>query len=275
MAAARLASVQRHLQDQSRPRVAIVTGGAQGIGRAIALRLADDGLDVAVADLPAQAALIDGVVAEIHGKGRRALALHADVTIAADVDNLVQRTVTELGGLDVMIANAGAGAITPLLDVTVEELDRMHNVNVKSTLLCYQAAAKVMIAQGRGGRIIGASSIAGKKGFRFWSTYNASKFAVRGLTQSAAAELGRYKITVNAYAPSLIETAMLDDLGASMSAVLHVERDKVIKGILQESAIRRVGKPEDVANLVSFLAAENCGHITGQTISVDGGHNFD
>ncbi|KAH9943614.1 hypothetical protein B0H21DRAFT_748720 [Amylocystis lapponica] len=189
-------------------RIAIVTGAAQGIGRQIALRLADDGLDVAVSDLPSQASLLEAVAVDIRQKGRRSLAIFADVSVEKDVHTMVEQAVAELGGLDVMVANAGIATLAPILEITMEEFDRVFAINVKGTLLCYQAAAKVMIGQGRGGRLIGASSVAGKKGIAYYGSYSTSKFAVRALTQTAASEFGRHNITVNAYAPGLIETEL-------------------------------------------------------------------
>jgi len=139
----------------STTRVALVTGAARGIGRAIALRLADDGFDVAVNDLPNTPELSE-VLEGIQSKGRRSLAVPADVSLESEVVRMIQDVVQELGSLDVMIANAGMMLCRPLLDTTVEEFDRLMAVNVRSVMLCYKYAAKQMIAQGHGGRIIGA-----------------------------------------------------------------------------------------------------------------------
>ncbi|KAN0125873.1 NAD(P)-binding protein [Russula decolorans] len=186
-------------------KVALVTGAARGIGRAIALRLAEDGLDVAVNDLPNTPEL-DDVVREIENKGRRSLAVPADVSLDEDVEKIIQQVVQKLGSLDVMVANAGMMVYQPFLDSTVEDFDRLMAVNARSTFLCYKHAARQMIAQGHGGRIIGAKDFPTGSGIA--SAYCASKFAIRGLTHAAASDFGKYGITVNAYAPGMINTRM-------------------------------------------------------------------
>ncbi|KAF8483547.1 hypothetical protein DFH94DRAFT_626191 [Russula ochroleuca] len=189
-------------------RVALVTGAARGIGRAVALRLAEDGLDVAVNDLPDTPGL-DDVVRAIESKGRRSIAVPADVSLEAEVVRIIQQVVQKLGSLDVMVANAAIMKYQSFLDTTVDSFDRVMTVNARSTMLCYKHAANQMIAQGRGGRIIGACSAAGKKvGAGIAAAYCASKFAIRGLTQAAAHEFGKHNITVNAYAPGMTDTQM-------------------------------------------------------------------
>ena len=176
-------------------RVALVTGAGRGIGRAIALRLAADGADVAVNDIDAGAA--SAVAKEVGAAGRRSLAATADVTDRAAVFEMVARTVDILGRLDVMVANAGIAQVKLLIEVTEEDLDRMFRVNVYGVLFCLQAAAEHMAKQG-GGKIINGASIAGHQGAAYMGHYSASKFAVVGLTQAAARELGAQGITVNA-----------------------------------------------------------------------------
>ena len=154
--------------------VALVTGGARGIGRGIAVRLASDGHHVAVADLPSTRAETDEVAAEVGG-----LALDADVSDAGQVDAMIAATVERFGRLDIMVANAGIAQVAPLLEVTPEDFDRLMAVNLRGVFLCYTAAARQMIAQGGGGKIIGAASIAAHKGFSMLGHYSASKFAVR------------------------------------------------------------------------------------------------
>ncbi|PPQ78011.1 hypothetical protein CVT25_015567 [Psilocybe cyanescens] len=245
-------------------RVAIVTGAAQGIGKAISLRLAEDGLDVVVNDIPSKSAELESVKAEIQAKGRKSVAVVGDISSEADVIALVEKTVSELGGLDVMVANAGILFPTPLIDLPLSEWDRIFSINARGTFLCYRHAAKQMIKQGRGGRIIGAASSAAKQGLANLGHYSASKFAVRGLTQSAALEWGAHKITVNSYAP-------IDNFVASVGA----PRDAFYSGQSQLSAVGYHGQPEYIADLVSFLASKGSHHITGQTINIDGGKFFD
>ena len=181
--------------------VALVTGGARGIGRGIAIRLAADGHEVAVADLPSMRAETDATAAEIGG-----LALDVDVSDAGQVDAMIAACVAEYGRLDIMVANAGIAQVAPLLEVSPEQFDTLMAVNLRGVFLCYTAAARQMIAQGDGGKIIGAASIAAHKGFGLLGHYSASKFAVRGLTQAAAQEWAEHGITVNAYCPGIVGT---------------------------------------------------------------------
>ncbi|KAK0193188.1 hypothetical protein F5146DRAFT_1029497 [Armillaria mellea] len=192
--------------------VAVVTGAAQGIGKAIALRLADDGFDVAVNDIPLDGKItkLQEVQAEIIQKGRRCGVFTGDISKEEDVKRMVEGVVSTLGGLDVMVANAGVCPTASVLDYTVEQWDRAFAINARGTFLCYQYAAKQMIKQGRGGRIIGSSSSAGKQGVRMMSLYSSTKSAIRGLTQGAALDLGKFGITVNAYAPGAVDTEMSD-----------------------------------------------------------------
>ncbi|KAI0715706.1 hypothetical protein C8Q72DRAFT_878592 [Fomitopsis betulina] len=227
----------------TRLRVAIVTGAAQGIGRSIALRLAQDGLCVAVNDIPAKSANIDEVVGEIKAVGALAVSAPADVTDEDAVQKMVESVVDKLGALDVMVANAGIGSHGLLLTASTQEWDRVINVNLRGVMLCYKYAAKQMVKQGRGGRIIGRRA------------YAASKFAIRGLTQSLAAELARHDITVNVYAPGAIQTHK----GTSNFDMSEIP----------------VAEPGVIASLVSYIAKPEAYFITGQTISANGGVHFD
>ncbi|KAF7377434.1 NAD-binding protein [Mycena sanguinolenta] len=260
--------------------IALVTGAAQGIGRSVALRLAEDGFDVAINDIPDKSAELDTLVEEIQQKQRKSSKHLADVSQEESVKEMVAEVVKAHGGLDVMVANAGiAGPYrTPLVECTpplhqsisAEQWDKVMAVNARGTFLCYKHAGLQMIAQGRGGRIIGASSYAGKKAIALQSVYSASKFAVRGLTQAAALEFGPHGITVNAVAPGAIVTPMLT--GAAKTA----EQTEMLLDRLKNAApLNKLGTPEDIANLVSFLASKESQFITGQTISINGGIYFD
>ncbi|KAJ7486784.1 hypothetical protein FB451DRAFT_773364 [Mycena latifolia] len=197
--------------------IALVTGAAQGIGRAVALRLADDGFDVAINDIASNSEKLELLVDEIQKKGQESSTCIADVSQEDQVKAMVELVVERHGGLDVMVANAGVlGRYgLPLIEVTTEEWDRVMNTNARGTFLCYKYAGIQMIKQGRGGRIIGASSRAGKQGQATQGPYSASKFAVRGLTQAAAQEFGSHGIRVNAYAPGPIDTPMSTCLKSS------------------------------------------------------------
>ncbi|KAF9820717.1 hypothetical protein IEO21_01160 [Rhodonia placenta] len=190
------------------PRIAVVTGAAQGIGRVIALRLADEGLDVAVNDVASKTDELQELVSQIQARGGRSLAVPADVSVEGDVEVMITKVVQEFGRLDVMVANAGLAFYKTLIELPIEDFDKIVAVNIRGVMLCYKHAAIQMIQQGKGGRIVGASSVAGKQAVPMMSAYCATKFAIRGLTQSAALELSKYGITVNCYAPGLIKTTL-------------------------------------------------------------------
>ncbi|KAJ6551121.1 acetoin reductase family protein [Mycena capillaripes] len=252
--------------------IAFITGAAQGIGRGIALRLADDGFDVALNDISDNSANLDALVDEIKQKGRQCSKHIGDVSQEEDVESMVEEVVKQHGGLDVMVANAGvAGPYrTPLTELSAEQWDRVMNINARGTFLCYKYAGIQMVNQGRGGRIIGASSFAGKKGFPLQGVYSASKFAIRGLTQAAAMEFGPHGITVNAYAPGAIDTPMLTGgtTGAEQAAAL-------LTRFKEMAPLNMVGTPGDIASLVSFLVSKDAAFITGQSMSINGGIFFD
>jgi len=179
------------------------------------------------------------------------------VSIEADVQKMVEDVVQHLGGLDVMVANAGIYRFSPLVDTTVEDWDFIHGVNGRGVFLCYKHAARQMIKQGRGGRIIGASSMAAKQASHACG-YSSSKHAVTGLTQAAAGELGQYGITVNAYAPGPIETEMLQN-----SAELSGDREAFYNMLTKNCPMGQIGQVEDVASMVSYLASKEAQFITG------------
>jgi meso-butanediol dehydrogenase / (S,S)-butanediol dehydrogenase / diacetyl reductase len=250
-------------------RVALVTGAGRGIGRGIALRLASDGLAVAVNDVNSENAT--AVSKEIEAAGGHSVAVPADVTDRDAVFDMVARTADSLGGLDVMVANAGIAQVKTLLEVTPADLRRIFEVNVFGVVYCMQAAADRFIAQGRGGKIISAASIAGHSGYGYLGHYSATKFAVRALTQAAARELAPHQITVNAYCPGIVGTDMWElideQLGGYLGTAKGEARDRYAQGI----PLGRVQTPEDVANFVSYLASRDSDYMTGQSVMIDGG----
>jgi meso-butanediol dehydrogenase / (S,S)-butanediol dehydrogenase / diacetyl reductase len=255
-------------------RVALVTGAARGIGRGIALRLASDGLDVAVNDLEANGDELEKVAEEIRTAGRRTASGFADVSDPGQVEGMVGRVADELGRLDVMVANAGIAQVKPLLEVTPEDFDGLMSVNLRGVFLCYQAAARQMIRQGGGGKIIGAASIAAHKGFAMLGHYSASKWAVRGLTQAAAQEWAEYGITVNAYCPGIVGTAMWDLIDEKLAEHMGLQKGEALQQYSELIALGRVEEPEDVAAFVSYLASRDSDYMTGQSVMIDGGIIF-
>ncbi|CAE7118313.1 unnamed protein product [Rhizoctonia solani] len=249
-------------------RVAIVTGAAQGIGEAIAYRLSSDGISVARADLPDKQEALEQVVKSIEGNGQKAIAIACDVSKESEVQDMVNKTVDTFGALDIikMVANAGIAGQELILEASDELFDTQININIKGTLYCYRAAAVQMIKQGRGGRIIGASSIVGIQGAATCAGYSISKFGVRSLTQTAALEWGQYNITVNAYAPGYINTALLAAAGGGSNG------ENYLPHLRNSCALQRVGQPEEVAAVVSFLASEGASYFTGQTLGANGGY---
>lgn len=200
------------------------------------------------------------------------MALPADISDEQSVQDMVRSVVEKLGGLDVMVANAGIALHKPFIETLTEEWDRIVAINLRGVMLCYKYAALQMIKQGRGGRIIGASSQAGKTGTTNLSAYSATKFAVRGLTQSAALELAPHDITVNAYAPGFIITELAkhpDDIKFGLRP------GATIKKMFGLPADSPEAEPEVIASIVSYLANPESYFITGQTILVNGGVIFD
>ncbi|KAF8881758.1 hypothetical protein BD779DRAFT_1675272 [Infundibulicybe gibba] len=233
--------------------VAAVTGSARGIGRAIALRLANDGFHVALNDIPSNAGVLESLTQEISRKGRKSMVVVGDMSVEEDVKSL-------------MVANAGICITKPIMETTLDEWERLFAVNSRGIFLCYKHAGEYMINQGRGGRMIAASSIAGKQGTELYGAYSATKFAVRGMTQSFAKALGKHGITVNAYAPGAIDTDMLNANGAVMGDVERFRTE-----LRADTAVGSLGIPADVAGIVSYLASKESRFITVQTEPVDGG----
>jgi meso-butanediol dehydrogenase/(S,S)-butanediol dehydrogenase/diacetyl reductase len=251
----------------------LVTGAAGGIGRAIAERLVADGFGVSVADLSSSADQLEALVASL-GDPDVALGLLVDVTEAASVEAAVAAHVGHFGGLDVMVANAGIAVTAPLLEITAKQWQRTMDVNVKGVLHCYQSAARQMITQGRGGRLIGAASVAAHRGGKWQSAYSASKFAVRGMSQSVAQELAEHQITVNVYSPGVVHTPMWEGIDAEMSRRRGTQLGSEMAGMVAGIPLGRLELPTDVAGVVAFLASPEAAYITGQSIVVDGGMWF-
>ena len=243
----------------SERKTAIVTGGSRGIGRAVCVRLAKDGFDI-VLNYQTSDAQAKETAAECEALGVRVLIVKANIAKSEDCDRLVQEAAAFGGGkVAVLVNNAGITRDNLLARMTDEELDAVIDVNLKGSFYMMRAVSRLML-KARYGRIINMSSIAGVMGNAGQMNYAASKAAVIGMTKSLARELASRKITVNAIAPGMIETAMTD-------AIPEAAKAKLLEGI----PFREMGQPEDVANLVAFLAGDESKYITGQVICVDGG----
>lgn len=236
---------------------ALVTGGGRGIGREIALRLAQAGCDVAVSDIDIETAKT--TAAEIESLGRKSLALKADVSSAADVESMFKTLVETFQTVDVLVNNAGITRDTLILRMKEADWDLVINVNLKSAFLCCREAARGMM-KARSGKIINIASVVGMYGNAGQVNYSASKAGVIGLTLTLSKEFASRGVTVNAVAPGFIRTAMTDKLS---------ETDKA--KITDNIGLNRMGEASDVANAVLFLASSLADYITGQVVVVDGG----
>jgi 2-hydroxycyclohexanecarboxyl-CoA dehydrogenase len=240
--------------------VAIVTGGASGIGRATALRLAAEGAAVVIADLNGQAAA--GLAETISGQGGRALALEVDVTDAPGVRAMTARANRELGRVDILVSNAGWDRAGPFADTDEELWDRLIAINYRGHLAACHAALPYMKERG-GGKIVTVASDAGRVGSSGEVVYSGAKGAVIAFTKGLAREVARHGINVNCVAPGLVDTPLL--------AGIVEGNPKLIDAIVRSIPLRRTGVPEEIAAAICFFASPDAAYITGQTLSVNGG----
>jgi 3-oxoacyl-[acyl-carrier protein] reductase len=238
-------------------KVAIVTGSGRGIGRMIALELAENGADIVVSDVIDEDA--NKTVKEIENKGRKAIFIKADVSKSTDAVALIEGTLEKFGQIDILVNNAGITRDNLLMRMSLQEWDSVIAVNLTGAFNCIHAATKTFMKQ-RSGRIINIASVVGQMGNAGQANYAASKAGIIGLTKSVAKELATRNILVNAVAPGFIQTAMTENLP-----------EKAREMMQSAIPLGRLGQPEDVARAVAFLAGQKSSYITGQILNVDGG----
>jgi 3-oxoacyl-[acyl-carrier protein] reductase len=240
-------------------RVALVTGSARGIGREIAMKLAEVGADIVVNDIEAAAGSLESAVSDIKALGRQSLAVTADVSSSEDVTRLFTTAYEKFGRIDILVNNAGVTRDNLALKMSDEEWDTVMNIDLKSAFLCSRAVLRYMIKQ-RWGRIISIASVVGIIGNAGQVNYAAAKAGIIGLTRSIAKEVGSRGITVNAIAPGYIQTRMTEQLD-----------EKQTQALLSHVPVGSLGTPRDVAEAVAFLASDEARYITGHVLNVDGG----
>lgn len=249
-------------------KVAIVTGSGRGIGRAIALRLARDGADVLTSD-------VDGATAEetaamVRGLGRRSTSIVVDVSKRDQTQAMADKAIAELGRIDILVNNAGIVQVKSWLDLDDADLDRMYAVNVKGVFFASQAVAPHLMAQ-RSGRIVNIASMAAKIGRPLWAHYSASKAAVVNITRAQALHLAPYNVTCNSVCPGIVDTKMWEYLDEAIGEVEGRAKGETLAQRRTIIPLGRLEVPEDVADVVAFLASDDSRYVTGQSLLVDGG----
>lgn len=254
--------------------LAVVTGAGSGIGKEIAKRLALDGFMVGVSDIDIES--VNKVVSEIRESGGKASGTYLNVIDKPSISKALETFIEEFGDLKVWVSNAGVSSMKHFVDLSEKDWDFNMNVNAKGAFLCGQVAAQRFILQNEGGKIINTASMAGKQGnVPFLSHYVASKFAVVGLTQSMAHELGKYKITVNSVCPGFVATPMQERELEWEGSLKGKSGEEVKQEMINATPLHRLETPQDVAKVVSFLAGPDSNFITGEAIAVNGGAFMD
>ena len=251
-------------------KIAVVTGAGRGMGRAISLQLAEAGAHIAVSDINAES--VEDTAVAVKELGRQSLAVPADMGNIDDIDRMITQAKETFGRIDIMVNNAGVTKYIYIMDVVEEDWDRIHRVNAKGVFFGMQRAAREMIEQGNGGRIINIASIAGK-GYSGTSNaaYAASKGAVLAMTMIAAHQLARHDINVNAICPGATLTAMGEETMAGRAATSGVSMEELAQARDARIPIGRANEPEDIAAMARFLSGPGARNITGQSFNVDGG----
>jgi meso-butanediol dehydrogenase/(S,S)-butanediol dehydrogenase/diacetyl reductase len=254
-----------------RDKVVIVTGGARGIGAAIASDFVEEGANVIIGDTSVD--LAGGLAAKMKG-GAKIMVVRIDVTKKSDAEGLVAKTMNEFGKIEILVNNAGVVQEKLFVDIEEDDWDRINHVNAKGIYLVTKAVVPHMIAA-RYGKIVNISSRSGKDGQIGLSHYAASKFAVIGLTQALAKELGEYNINVNAVCPGIIRTAMWDKILAARAERQGLPREQIFDNLVRQVPLGRPQDPDDVAKVALFLSSEVSRNMTGEAINVNGGLRMD
>ena len=258
------------MADRLNGRTVLVTGAGQGMGAGIARGLAAEGANVAVGDINVGAA--DAVAARLREDGLSALSVGMDVTDRDSVRAAIVSTVAAFGRLDVMFNNAGLNKPLQFLDVTEDNWNQIMKVNALGVLIGVQEAAKQMIAQGGGGKIVNTASIAGRQGYAQFAPYSASKFAVVALTQAAARALAEHRVTVNAFAPGVVDTPLWAQLDKDMVDIKAAEKEgDAFASFASGALLGRAATVADIVPTAVFLAAADSDFVTGQVMAIDGG----
>ena len=253
-------------------RVSVVTGGGHGIGRAIALRFAEQGAAVVIAGPTTET--IESATREVESLGVRALALLTDVSDETSVERMVTNSIARFGQIDILVNNAGiAGPTAPASRVSREDWDRTIAVNLTGAFLCAKHALPQMMER-RSGRIINITSVAGLHGYALRSPYSSSKWGMIGLTRTLAEEAGPYNITVNAIAPGPVRGPRIDSVIRNRAIELGLPFEDVEREYVGPTALKRMAEEEDIAAVALFLASEEAGNLTGQTIEVSAGYRL-
>jgi len=248
-------------------KAAIVTGGARGIGRAIAARYVKEGARVFIADLQ-----MDLARDAAEAIGERAEAIEVNVTDLASINRMVAQVATKAGGVDILVNNAAIFDLAPIVEVTEKSFDKIFAVNVKGLFFTLQAVARHMIGRGQGGKIINMASQAGRRGEALVSIYCASKAAVISLTQSAGLDLIKHKINVNGISPGVVDTPMWDEVDALFAKYENRKPGEKKRLVGEAVPYGRMGYPEDHVGAAVFLASADADYVVAQTLNVDGGN---
>jgi NAD(P)-dependent dehydrogenase (short-subunit alcohol dehydrogenase family) len=266
-------------------KVAIVTGSGQGLGKAVAMRLAHEGTHIVIAEYNAQTAA--QTAEEIRSLGRRAMTYPIDLSDVTQAQSMVARVIAEFGHIDILINNAGRTQTKPMLDLTAEDWDRVIDTNQRGLFFCLQAVARQMILQMPDeirksdraphsfGKIVNFSSISGRGGRPYSAHYAAAKAAVISITRSAALGLARYNINVNAVAPGVAPTQMWEQIDRERGEIFGSKPGEAFANFVETIPLKRPAMPEDVAAAVAFLCSPDSDYITGQCLNVDGGIEMD